>query len=286
MQIDCKTFELLGKMLFEKVILTPPFKQLYLMENQACFVYIMEGEYSSIAEIGKIKASSEESVLMKCGTYIPTISKSQDSNKYQAVAVHFYPEILRKIYDHKLPDFLKKKKENSGIGISKLNSDILIKKYIDGLLFYFENPGLVTEEILELKLKEIILLLNQTKNAPAIQAILTNLFNPISYKFREIVESHYYSNVTLDDLAQLTNMSLSTFKREFKKIYKVAPATYLRKMKLEKSIELLSSTNLRATEIAYDCGFTNISHFSRSFKEAYGISPTDYKLNHFGKPLN
>lgn len=285
MQIDCKTIELFGKMLFEKATLKPPFKQPYLMENQACFVYIMEGEYSTVSETQKLEASPEESVLMKCGSYIPTITKSKDSDKYQAVAVHFYPEVLLKIYDNKLPGFLKRNEE-SETGMTKLNSDILIKKYIDGLLFYFDNPNLVNEEILILKLKEIILLLNQTKNAPAIRAILANLFNPVSYSFREIVEAHFYSNVTQEDLAQLTSMSLSTFKREFKKIYKDSPASFLRKKKLEKSVELLSFTELRATEIAYECGFTNISHFSRSFKDVYGVSPTQYKLTRFGKSLN
>nr|WP_242527975.1 AraC family transcriptional regulator [Muricauda sp. CAU 1633] len=153
------------------------------------------------------------------------------------------------------------------------------------MLFYFDNPSLVNEEILALKLKEIVLLLYQTKNAPAIQVILSNLFNPASYSFREIVESHYYSNITLEELAQLTNMSLSTFKREFKKIYGAPPASHIRKTKLQKAIDLMGSTDLRATDIAYECGFNNISHFSKTFKQVFGASPTSYKMTHFGKSL-
>lgn len=285
MILDYKTIDLFGKMLFETVILKPPFKKPNPMPNEACFLYIMKGEYESVSEVETIKVKAEESLLMKCGNYTSRMLPAKSSETYQALAVHFYPEVLLKIYENKLPDFLKET-ENTDTHMTKLNSDALIHKYIEGILFYFNNPNLVNEEILILKLKEIILLLNQTQNAPAIRQVLSNLFNPNSYSFREIIEAHYYSNTTLDELAQLNNQSLSTFKREFKKLYNVSPATYLRDKKLEKSLELLTSTGLRATDIAYDCGFSNVSHFSKTFKQKFGVSPSAYKMNHLGKSLN
>jgi AraC-like DNA-binding protein len=285
MILDYKTIDLFGKMLFETVILKPPFKKPNPMPNEACFLYIMKGEYESVSEIEKVKVESEESLLMKCGNYTSRMLPAKSSETYQALAVHFYPEVLLKIYENKLPDFLKET-VNTDTHMTKLNSDALIHKYIEGILFYFNNPNLVNEEILILKLKEIILLLNQTQNAPAIRQVLSNLFNPNSYSFRDIIEAHYYSNTTLEELAQLNNQSLSTFKREFKKLYNVSPATYLRDKKLEKSIELLTSTDLRATDIAYECGFANVSHFSKTFKQKHGVSPSAHKMSHLGKSLN
>ncbi|MGH1336576.1 MAG: helix-turn-helix domain-containing protein [Aureispira sp.] len=282
MIIDYKTLELFGKMIFETVTLEPPFKKTNPMPNEACFLYIIEGEYDSTSEKEQLRIQTEESVLMKCGNYLSSMLQSKQSEKYQALAVHFYPEVLLKIYENKLPSFLKEK-QSEEIGMSKLNSDILIRKYIESILFYFENPNLVNEDILILKLKEIILLLKQTKNAPAIHNILSNLFTPSSYLFREVIEAHYFSNISLEELAQLTNQSLSTFKRAFKKLYKTSPATYLRDKKLEKAVELLETTNWRATDIAYDCGFGDVSHFSKTFKNKYGVSPTAYKLLNFKK---
>ncbi|WP_298511355.1 AraC family transcriptional regulator [uncultured Kordia sp.] len=282
---DYKTIDLFGKLLFETIILTPPFKKPNLMPNEACFLYILKGEYDSISEVDRLKIEAEESLLMKCGNYTCNMLPSKTSNTYQALAVHFYPDILLKIYENKLPNFLLEQQPLE-IGMSKLNSDVLIRKYIEGILFYFENPELVSEELLILKLKEIILLLNQTKNAPAIRAILSNLFHPTSYSFREIIKAHYYSNISLEELATLNNQSLSTFKREFKKNYNTSPAAYLRDKKLEKSEKLLVSTDLRATDIAYECGFNDVSHFSKTFKSKFGVSPTLYKMNHFHKSLN
>ena len=285
MIVEYKTMELYGRMLFEKVILIPPFKKNNPMSNEACFLYIMDGEYNSLSEKEQMRIRANEAVLMKCGRYLSQMYASGDSKRYEAVAVHFYPDILKKIYDDKLPAFLKKGIANTK-SMARVNSDLLIHKYIEGILFYFENPGLVNEEILILKTKEIILLLHQTKNAPAIHAILANLFNPVSYSFREVIEAHIYSPVTIRELARLTHMSLSSFKREFKKIYNHSPAVYLKDKKLARARELLSASGLRVSDIAFDCGFNNVAHFSKSFKQKYALTPTQYRLTHFNKSLS
>ncbi len=280
MILDYKNIDLFGKLLFEKVLLKPPFKKQNSMPNEACFLYIIKGEYNSISESEQLRIKNEEAVLMKCGNYLSQMYKSPNSKKYEAVAVHFFPEVLLKIYDNKLPNFLKQQNTSSdNSSMAKVNSDIIINKYIDSVLFYFDNPNLVNEDILILKLKEIILLLNQTQNAPKIRTILSKLFNPQTYSFRDVIEAHFYSTISLSELAQLTNMSLSSFKREFQRTYNTSPATFLLQKKLEKASELLKVSNNRMSDIAFDCGFNNLSHFSKAFKKHYKISPSIYRLN-------
>ena len=277
--------DLFGKMLFETIVLVPPYHKPNPMPNEACFLYVMEGAYNSISEQGELRIQAEESLLMRCGNYLSEMLSTEQSQKYQAVAVHFYPEVLQKIYENELPEFLKSAGP-SDVTMSTIKGDVLIKKYIDSILFYFENPQLADEEILILKLKEIILLLNKTRNAPQIRRILSNLFNPLTYTFREVVEAHLYHTITIERLALLVGMSLSTFKREFEKVYQASPATYIRNKKLAKADEYLRSTDMRATEIAYECGFANVSHFSRTFKQKHHLSPTEFRLNQKSKSLN
>lgn len=286
MILDYKRLDLYGKMLFETIVLKPPFQKPNPMPDEACFLYVIEGTYDSTSEKEQLRVKAKESILMKCGNYLSDMVPTPNTEKYQAVAVHFFPDVLLKIYENKLPNFLKKDNTAVMIGMAKLHHDQIIAKYIDSLLFYFENPQVVDEEILVLKLKEIILLLSKTKNAPEIKTILSNLFQPNSYTLRDIVDAHIYSSVTIERLANLAGMSLSTFKREFQKMYRQSPATFFRNKKIEKALELLSKTDLRATEIAYECGFSSVAHFSRIFKQQKGLSPTTYKLNRFGKSLN
>ncbi|PKP48989.1 MAG: AraC family transcriptional regulator [Bacteroidetes bacterium HGW-Bacteroidetes-1] len=286
MILEHKNYNLFGKMIFEKTILKPPFQKSTSMPNEACFFYIIEGIGETISETEKIQLPSKEAVLMKCGNYITKMLPSKTSNTFQTIAVHFHPEILKKIYENDLPMFLKNPVTGAQTGMSKVKSTILITKYIESLLFYFENPELVNEDLLVLKLKEIILLLTQTDDSQAINLILSGLFSPTTYSFTQIIDAHIFSDLSLENLALLTKLSLSTFKREFKRIYKDSPANYIRNKRLEKAAELLVISTERITDIAYDTGFNDLAHFSKCFQEKYGASPSAFRLNQINKLLN
>ncbi len=279
MILEHQTIDLFGHMLFEKAVIKAPFKKPHPMPDEACFLYILDGEYKSISEDEELRILKEESLLMKCGHYLSQMFPNGTNGQYEALAIHFYPEMLKKIYDNSLPSFLKKYNFAFHSNMVKLEASILIKKYIESLLFYFENPQLVTEDILILKLKEIILLLLQTENSPKVIEILNNLFSKKTFSFKEIIEAHIFSNVSITELAQLTHHSLSSFKREFKKIYQDTPANYIKKKRIEKAAELLLVSDQSISHIAYDCCFQDIAHFSRSFKAVYGHSPSKYRLS-------
>lgn len=282
MIIDHKSIELFGRTIFEKVTLIPPFKTMRELNNQACFMHIIEGKYESVSATDSLEIESQESLLGICGNYLVRFKELKNSNKHQVLTIHFYPDVLLKVYNDKLPDFLKNG-NSTKVGMTIFDSNNLIDKYISTILMYFENPSLVSEEMMILKLKEIIILLDQTKNTTEIRNILSNLFNRSNHSFREVIEAQYYTNVTLEELAFLTNKSLSAFKREFVKTYKEAPATYLRRKKLDRSLELLNLNHLKFKEIAEKCGFTDVSHFSKTFKKEYKISPMKYKSSHFDR---
>ncbi len=278
MVLEHQSLELYGQMLFEKAVVKTPFKKPYPMPNEACFLYVLEGENNSFSEQEEVRTIEGESVLMKCGHYLTQAFSRKKEGRYHAIAVHFYPEMLKKIYDNDLPSFLKKNNFTFYSNMVKLKASTLIKKYIESLLFYFENPQLVTEDILVLKLKEIILLLLQTENSPKVIEILTNLFSPKTFSFKEIIEAHIFSSISISELAQLTHHSLSSFKREFKKIYNDTPANYIRNRRIEKGAKMLLLSDDPISHIAYDCCFQDIAHFSKSFKAKYGQSPSAYRL--------
>ena len=275
-----QTIELFGKKVFETAEVKPPYKSLNQLQNEACFLYMIEGSNDHYSEEGHINYDKGEGVLMKCGNFMFDVSPNKDSGKGSFLAIHFYPEVLKKIYENEVPEFLKNKNKlpfQSNMALVK--SSILIKKYIESLLFYFENPVLVNEELMVLKFKEIILLLLNTEDAPAIIEIMHNLFSPRVFSFKDIIESHIFSPLSIADLAQLTNTSLASFKREFKKIYQDSPANYIKNKRLEKAAELLIVSSIPISSIAYDCLFNDIAHFSSSFKTKYNRTPSQYRLS-------
>lgn len=280
-----KQYQLFGKIIFEKVTIEAPFKIPNPMPNEACFLYMLEGQIDYKTQLQSISVPVNDAVLLKCGNYFSQMKSSTLSKNNQIVIVHFHPEILRKIYDTDLPKIFQKSaiEPNLDFELTQINNDYIIQKYIESLLFYFDNPTLINEDLLVIKLKEIILLLCQTKNAPIIQQILSQLFSPTSYSFKQIIESNLYYHFTTEELAQMTNLSLSSFKREFKKNYNDTPANYIRNKKLEKAAELLGISEERITDIAFDCGFNDLANFSKLFHDKFHNSPSNYRLDQISK---
>ena len=185
------------------------------MPEEACFLYMLQGQINYKTENHNVSIPQNDAVLLKCGNYFSQIKNDKSVVQHQIIIVHFNSKILKSIYNSDLPKiFLNPGFINDTIDLSVLNNEFLIQKYIENLLFYFDNPTLVNEDILVLKFKEIILLLCQTKNASTIQHIFSQLFSPTSFTFMETIESNIYSNFSLAEFANLTNLSLSSFKRE------------------------------------------------------------------------
>ena len=279
MIIDHKKYDLFGKPVLQKIVLKPPFQFTFPVTDNACFLYMLEGNMQYQLDNDPQDIPGKHSLLLNCITSGKQISNSNSSNNNEIVIINFHPDILKKIYEKEFPLLLQSPKNIiSNKSIEKINNDFLIQKYIEGLLFYFENPSLINEDILILKLKEIILLLSQTKNVEGIQVILSQLFSPTTYTFKQIIEAHLFSQLTIEELAQQTNLSVSSFKREFATLYNDTPANYIKTKKLEKAAELLLISDERITDIAFDCGFNDLANFTKSFSDKYNVTPTNYRL--------
>ncbi|MUV04560.1 helix-turn-helix domain-containing protein [Flavobacterium rakeshii] len=277
MVIDYKKIELFGKQLIQKVVLEPPFDFSFPIAQQACFLYMLDGDMQYLSQNNTIDIPSNYSLLLNCVNSGNKIQNSNNENKGEIVIVTFHPDVLKKIYEKDLPKLFRPNNEVSNQTSEKIKNDFLIKKYIEGLLFYFENPSLINEEILILKLKEIILLLSQTQNADIIQTILSQLFSPATYTFKQIIEANLFTQINIEELAKRTNLSISSFKREFKKLYNDSPANYIKTKRLERAAELLLISNERITDIAFDCGFNDLANFTKSFSDKYKTTPTNYR---------
>jgi AraC-like DNA-binding protein len=86
-------------------------------------------------------------------------------------------------------------------------------------------------------------------------------------------------NLTIEEYARIAGRSVASFKREFNEHYGTSPGKWLTHKRLEQAKLYLVTSKKTIGEIIYDTGFENISHFSRIFKENYGLSPMQYRQN-------
>jgi len=274
MILEHKTINLYGKLLFEIAKAVPPIRLPNIMNDEACFLYVLEGKCTAVSPTETLEANPPDALLMKCGNFFNFCVPDEEHPHYRAVAVHFYPDVLKKVYENELPGFLKPTASASDKTFARVETTELINKYIESIIFYFEHPQLVNDELLNLKVKEILLLLSQTERGGQVRQILSDLFSPVAQQLRKVVETHLYTDISVGELAILCNMSESSFKREFKKQYDDSPASYMRNKKLIQAQKLLGVGDLSVADVAFESGFNDLAHFSKAFKEKFGLSPS------------
>lgn len=93
----------------------------------------------------------------------------------------------------------------------------------------------------------------------------------------DYIRKNYGKEIGLSELAALSNMSPNYFCRYFRKLTGQTPIEYLITYRLESACYALRSTDLTVTDITFACGFNDVSHFIKSFRKAYGMTPGAYR---------
>ena len=99
------------------------------------------------------------------------------------------------------------------------------------------------------------------------------------YKILQHVNDHYQEDISMADLSQVTGLSVDYMARRFKAVMNMSPSEYVRRFRIAKAMELLSGTDLPIAQIAEQTGFSDISLFSRVFKNTVGLPPASYRKN-------
>jgi AraC family transcriptional regulator, exoenzyme S synthesis regulatory protein ExsA len=152
------------------------------------------------------------------------------------------------------------------------NPDIFLKSYFNSMIPYFENPEMLTENLAKVKTIEIIELL---KRETIMQNILFNFEEHFKIDLEAYMNKNYMHNIPLEQFAKLTGRSISTFKRDFQEVFNETPNKWLIKKRLDLAYFLISKKNQKPTDIYFDVGFVNFSHFSRTFKSEFGANPSE-----------
>lgn len=92
------------------------------------------------------------------------------------------------------------------------------------------------------------------------------------------IHHHFRSNsIEVQDLAKMSNMSESNFRKLFKTVYGVSPKQYIMNLQLESASQLLRSRLYTIAEAGERSGFSDTKYFSRVFKQHFGVSPREYQ---------
>ena len=106
---------------------------------------------------------------------------------------------------------------------------------------------------------------------------ISDLTNQQIQSIRDYCEANLSSKISLNNLAELCELTRFQFIRRFQKQTGLAPHAWLMRLRLERACAQLATPNAMITDIAADVGFYDQSHFNRAFKQAFGVAPSSYR---------
>ncbi|MBS6194437.1 MAG: helix-turn-helix transcriptional regulator [Clostridiales bacterium] len=104
--------------------------------------------------------------------------------------------------------------------------------------------------------------------------------NSLMERSRIYIQEHICEEISLETLAELEEMSLSTFKSYFRNITGIPPAEYILRKKIEQAKRQLMESKASITEIAFSCGFSSSQYFATVFKRFCYVSPSQFRERH------
>ncbi|WP_337043909.1 helix-turn-helix domain-containing protein [Emticicia sp. 17c] len=234
-------------------------------------VFIFSGETKLIQADASYLFTSGDVFLIPRNQLTTVLNYPKDGLPHRAVAIHLSTERLKRIYQDITPAEPVKKVE-----ILSYKNHPLLDSYLASLLPYFDMKDTIPENIASLKIQEAISILRVIDKS--IDIVLANFEEPWKIPLTEFMEKNFMFNMPLEKISYLTGRSLSTFKRDFKKLFNTTPQKWLTKKRLELAHYNLVQ-NKKPTDVYFEVGFENLSHFSFAFKKQYGYSPTQLQSN-------
>lgn len=96
----------------------------------------------------------------------------------------------------------------------------------------------------------------------------------------QIMKENIRKDLTVNEIAHAVYMSPQLFCLKFKKLTGLSPNTYYSSLKLREAGKMLEHSSV--TEVSYNLGYENISHFIKRFSDKYGMTPKQYQILHYG----
>ena len=219
----------------------------------------------------KIVTKQGDLLLMRKHQLVKMTKTPSDEEDYKVIFILLSQDILRRYALENKVDVGEKYKGKSNVFIPK---NEFMQGFFQSLLPYMDKPQAgITNKLGLLKVKEAVELLLYAM--PGLKAFLFDFSGPHKIDLEKFMLSNFHFNVPVEKLAKLTGRSLAGFKRDFIKTFGVSPRQWLKDKRLTEARYQIEKKSKKPSAIYLDLGFESLSHFSSSFKQKFGIAPTE-----------
>lgn len=232
--------------------------------------------------VGDHVGEIDEMELVLIGSNLPHVWETHKckSKEIKEITIQFHKDL----FDDK---FLRRNQMNY---IRKM-----LERSAKGILFSTESIQQIESRLTVLSQKhgfdsvlELLSILHDLSLSRNMRTLSDTIFSSaeLTYNSRRIekalehMNQHFHKTVKLDEVAKLVNMTAASFSRFFKQRTGISFIDSLLELRLGHASRQLIDTTHSISEIAYNCGFNNISNFNRLFKKKKGCTPKEFRENY------
>ena len=245
--------------------------------SQNVISFIIEGEKEIYFSDSTVKIQNSI-VLISASNCLMSERKTNKNKPYRALLLFFNNSFLSE-FKIKYQDKFNKDYNKRSSKVIVIKDDkflIIFRKFIIELLSL--DSTILTQRFKELKLEELILYLIN-KYPKEIFSFLNHKHDEKDIHFRKVIEHNRFKNLRIDELAFLCNMSISTFKRHFKKYYNTTPKSWFLNERMNYA-KILIEQGKNPSEIYRKTGYSSLSNFIKAYKKHFGTTPGKEKMNY------
>jgi AraC-like DNA-binding protein len=248
------------------------------MLNKNAISLVISGEKTMHFAEKMVVVKDDEFHFLSTGNCLVSM-KLSDTTQFKSVLIFFDDTALTNFYikyNQKVEAARGKQKIKNEAYLT-FKKDAFILHFIASLQLLFQTNVPVSAEMKQLKFEELMLHLLE-KFPLQLLSFQTNKNNSFDdLEIRKVVETNISNAISVDEMAFLCNVSVSTFKRRFTTIYGSSPGKWLLQKRMALAKDLLLHHHEKPGEIFYKVGYENHSSFTQSFKQTFGVTPKDYQ---------
>ena len=247
--------------------------------RQYLFSFLLEGQKSVQYAGTQVSINPNQFLLLSAGNCLMSEKIAAIGSRYRSILFFFDNTLLADFFVRHPETLLTSAKKNTEEPFLVFEKDAFLTNFIESLGFMLATGLPLSAEMQNIKLEELLLYLS--KHYPEkIQRLRNASYDAKDdLLVRQVVTANIYNAVTVEELAFLCHMSLSTFKRRFTRTYGITPNKWLLEKRMQKAAQMLSQGECKASEIYFELGYENLSSFIQSFKQVHGITPKQYQLS-------
>lgn len=236
------------------------------------FSFLIDGQKEVFTDSALTSIDNNRFLLMRAGKCLMTEKFARQDSSYRSMLLFFDEEVVMNFvqkYDVQLS------LNRASPPVHDLPYDGFVQSFVTSLAQLQLLPAETKAKLLLVKFEELMLYLIAKNGTQFLNSLVFGKNNR-DHHFRSVVENNKYNRLTLNELAFLSHMSLSTFKREFVRHFGSSPSKWFQDQRLDHAAYLMKHHARRPSDVYKDMGYESLSNFIQAFKAKYGVTPKKY----------